>query len=216
MHLDWGASQFLTKQVQIGLVGHLYDEVSCDSGSGDHVGCFESLVAGIDPQIGYLFPDRWDAGLSPFQGVSGLRRGRSAFTLECAGYVLDLASRNHSDHTAVANVHEIASDAEKYRSRGPLWVMSCLANTAVGAAVGPHIANTMVEKISAAEMGHEKTYTNAHYGFSRSMETFQPLRHIRSRACDAAFAKFAIGFCNKVQCKEAICFVCRDAFMREW
>ena len=56
MHFDWGASQFLTKQVQIGLVGYLYDEVSCDSGSGDHVGCFESRVAGIGPQIGYIFP----------------------------------------------------------------------------------------------------------------------------------------------------------------
>jgi len=56
MHFDWGASQFLTKQIQIGLVGYVYDEVSCDSGSGDHVGCFESRVAGIGPQIGYLFP----------------------------------------------------------------------------------------------------------------------------------------------------------------
>jgi hypothetical protein len=56
MHFDWGASQFLTQQVQIGLVGYLYDEISCDGGSGDHVGCFESRVAGIGPQVGYLFP----------------------------------------------------------------------------------------------------------------------------------------------------------------
>ena len=56
MHLDWGASQFLTKQVQVGLVGYLYDQFSCDSGSGDRVGCFESRVAGIGPQVGYLFP----------------------------------------------------------------------------------------------------------------------------------------------------------------
>jgi len=26
------------------------------TGSGDHIGCFESLVAGIGLQIGYLFP----------------------------------------------------------------------------------------------------------------------------------------------------------------
>ena len=45
-HLDWGASQFLTKQFQIGLVGYLYDQVSCDSGSGDRVGCFESRDPG--------------------------------------------------------------------------------------------------------------------------------------------------------------------------
>jgi hypothetical protein len=25
MHFDWGASQFLTKQFQIGLVGYVYD-----------------------------------------------------------------------------------------------------------------------------------------------------------------------------------------------
>jgi hypothetical protein len=56
MHLDWGASQFLTKQVLIGLVGYVYDELSCDSGSGDHVGCFESRVASIGPQLGFIFP----------------------------------------------------------------------------------------------------------------------------------------------------------------
>jgi len=56
MHLDWGASQFLSKQVQVGLVGYLYDQLSCDSGAGDRVGCFESRVAGIGPQFGYIFP----------------------------------------------------------------------------------------------------------------------------------------------------------------
>ena len=42
MHLDWGASQFLNKQDMVGLVGYVYKQLSCDSGSGDHVGCFES------------------------------------------------------------------------------------------------------------------------------------------------------------------------------
>lgn len=56
MHIDWGASHFFTKQFQIGLVGYLYDQISCDSGSGDRVGCFESRVAGIGPQIGYIVP----------------------------------------------------------------------------------------------------------------------------------------------------------------
>jgi hypothetical protein len=56
MHLDWGASQFLSQQVQVGLVGYLYDQLSCDSGSGDRVGCFESRVAGIGPQLGLIFP----------------------------------------------------------------------------------------------------------------------------------------------------------------
>jgi len=56
MHLDWGASQFLTKQWQVGLVGYLYQQVGCDSGSGDRVGCFQSRVVGVGPQVGYIFP----------------------------------------------------------------------------------------------------------------------------------------------------------------
>lgn len=56
MHLDWGASQFLTKQWQVGLVGYLYQELGCDSGSGDRVGCFRSRVVGVGPQVGYIFP----------------------------------------------------------------------------------------------------------------------------------------------------------------
>jgi hypothetical protein len=56
MHLDWGASQFVTKQWQVGLVGYVYQEIGCDSGSGDHVGCFQSRVIGVGPQVGYIFP----------------------------------------------------------------------------------------------------------------------------------------------------------------
>ena len=56
MHFDWGASQFLSKQVQVGLVGYLYQQLGCDSGTGDRVGCFRSRVAGIGPQIGFIFP----------------------------------------------------------------------------------------------------------------------------------------------------------------
>jgi hypothetical protein len=56
MHLDWAASQFLTKQFQIGVVGYVYNEVGCDSGSGDRVGCFQSRVIGIGPQIGFVIP----------------------------------------------------------------------------------------------------------------------------------------------------------------
>ena len=56
MHFDWGASQFVTKQVQVGLVGYVYKEIGCDSGSGDRVGCFQSQVVGIGPQVGFIFP----------------------------------------------------------------------------------------------------------------------------------------------------------------
>jgi hypothetical protein len=56
MHFDWGASQFLTKQFQVGLVGYVYDEIGCDSGSGDRVGCFQSRVFGVGPQVGFIIP----------------------------------------------------------------------------------------------------------------------------------------------------------------
>jgi len=52
MHFDWGASRFLTKQLQIGLVGYLYNQASCDGGSGDRVGCFQSRVASAGGQLG--------------------------------------------------------------------------------------------------------------------------------------------------------------------
>jgi hypothetical protein len=55
-HADWAASKFFTKQLFAGLVGYGYDEVGCDSGPGDRLGCFQSRVVGLGPQIGYLFP----------------------------------------------------------------------------------------------------------------------------------------------------------------
>jgi hypothetical protein len=55
-HLDWGASQFLTKQLQIGLVGYVYDQISPDSGCAPILCPMESRVLGIGPQIGYIFP----------------------------------------------------------------------------------------------------------------------------------------------------------------
>ena len=56
MHFDWGMSKFLSKQFLVGLVGYAYKEIGCDSGSGDRVGCFQSQVLGLGPQLGYLFP----------------------------------------------------------------------------------------------------------------------------------------------------------------
>ena len=55
-HLDWAASQFLSQQFSVGVVGYVYKEVGCDSGSGDRLGCFQSQVVGIGPQLTYLFP----------------------------------------------------------------------------------------------------------------------------------------------------------------
>lgn len=55
-HLDWATSKFLTKQFQVGLVGYIYDQLSCDSGSGNKVGCFESQVTSVGAQLGYIVP----------------------------------------------------------------------------------------------------------------------------------------------------------------
>ncbi len=52
-HLDWAASQFFYKNLQIGLVGYTYNQMTCDSGSGNSVGCFASQVASIGAQLGY-------------------------------------------------------------------------------------------------------------------------------------------------------------------
>jgi hypothetical protein len=55
-HLDVGASQFLSKQLHIGLVGYAYQQITGDSGAGATLGDFKSRVFGAGPQIGYLFP----------------------------------------------------------------------------------------------------------------------------------------------------------------
>ncbi len=55
-HVDWAASKFLSKQFSAGVAGYLYDQIGCDSGSGDRVGCFQSRVVGLGPQATYLFP----------------------------------------------------------------------------------------------------------------------------------------------------------------
>ena len=68
MHFDWGASQFLSKEVMVGLVGYVYKEIGCDSGSGDRVGCFQSQVFGVGPQIGFLFPVGDMQGYLNFKG----------------------------------------------------------------------------------------------------------------------------------------------------
>ena len=75
MHLDWATSQFLTKQFMVGLVGYVYKEVGCDSGSGDRVGCFQSQVVGIGPQVGFIFP------LGNMQGYLNLK-GYKEFAAE--------------------------------------------------------------------------------------------------------------------------------------
>ncbi|MDF0578810.1 SphA family protein [Bradyrhizobium yuanmingense] len=55
-HVDWGASQFLSKQLFVGLVGYAYQQITDDSGQHPILGGFRSRVVGLGPQIGFLFP----------------------------------------------------------------------------------------------------------------------------------------------------------------
>jgi hypothetical protein len=67
-HLDWGASQFLTKQLQLGLVGYFYRQLSADIGCLPQLCPFESQVIGVGPQVGYLFPV---AGMQGYINLKG-------------------------------------------------------------------------------------------------------------------------------------------------
>jgi hypothetical protein len=55
-HLDWGASHFLSKNLQIGMAGYYFQQLTGDSGSGAKLGDFKERVLGIGPQVGFLFP----------------------------------------------------------------------------------------------------------------------------------------------------------------
>jgi len=55
-HLDWGASQFISKSVHIGPAGYLLQQISPDSRPGAKLGAFEGRAVGIGPQIGFMFP----------------------------------------------------------------------------------------------------------------------------------------------------------------
>lgn len=57
-HLDWGASQFVTKTLQIGAVGYFYDQLTPDSGCLPALCPFESRTVGIGPQVGFIFPGK--------------------------------------------------------------------------------------------------------------------------------------------------------------
>jgi hypothetical protein len=53
--------------LHVGVVGYLYKQVTGDSGAALILGENKSQVAGIGPQIGYLFP------VGEFQGYLGLK-----------------------------------------------------------------------------------------------------------------------------------------------
>ena len=98
-HLDWGASQFLSKQLFVGLVGYFFNQVTGDSGPGARLGGFQSRVAGVGPQIGYLVP------IGSMQGFVGLKGyGEFAAQNRASGWNL------MGDLFAVAGAAELVSD----------------------------------------------------------------------------------------------------------
>jgi hypothetical protein len=67
-HIDWGASQFLTKTVQVGAVGYFYQQLTADRGAAPFLGANLSRVAGIGPQAGFFFPAGSMQGYLNFKG----------------------------------------------------------------------------------------------------------------------------------------------------
>lgn len=57
-HLDWGASQFLSKTVQVGAVGYVYAQLTGDRGASPILGANLSRVAAVGPQIAFILPSK--------------------------------------------------------------------------------------------------------------------------------------------------------------
>jgi hypothetical protein len=55
-HLDWGASQYLSKQFSVGAIGYFYQQLTSDRGCHPQLCPFETRVIGVGPQATYLFP----------------------------------------------------------------------------------------------------------------------------------------------------------------
>ncbi len=55
LHLEWAASQYLSKNFSIGIIGYHYQQISGDSGSGAVLGGFEGRVTALGGTVGYNF-----------------------------------------------------------------------------------------------------------------------------------------------------------------
>jgi len=70
-HFDWGASHFFTKQLQLGVVGYYFQQITDDFGAPAALGGFRSRIAGVGPQIGYIFP--MGDGLQGYLNLKGYK-----------------------------------------------------------------------------------------------------------------------------------------------
>jgi len=55
-HVDWAASQFVSKTVHIGIAGYFLQQITDDTGPGAKLGGFRGQAIGIGPQIGFMIP----------------------------------------------------------------------------------------------------------------------------------------------------------------
>ena len=67
-HIDWAASQFVTKTIHVGLAGYYFQQLTDDSGPGAKLGGFRGMSVGIGPQIGFIIPMN-----NGYQGYLNLR-----------------------------------------------------------------------------------------------------------------------------------------------
>jgi hypothetical protein len=56
LHVDWAASQFISKNVHVGLAGYFLQQITDDSGPGAKLGGFRGRAIGLGPQIGFIIP----------------------------------------------------------------------------------------------------------------------------------------------------------------
>ena len=119
VHLDWSASQFLTKQIELGAAGYFYNQASCDTGAGAVLGCFETRVLGGRAAAWLRDPDGQPAGLRQHQSVPGFRLGPPRRGLERVADIRDLElSHGRATHpTAPVTVRRaLAPRYERHRA----------------------------------------------------------------------------------------------------
>ncbi|MCA1411762.1 transporter [Bradyrhizobium sp. NBAIM20] len=71
-HVDWAASQFLSKTFQVGLAGYFYQQITDDTGPGAKLGGFRGRAIGIGPQVGFIFPKLFE-GYSGYLNIRGYK-----------------------------------------------------------------------------------------------------------------------------------------------
>lgn len=71
-HVDWAASQFLSKTFQVGVAGYFYQQITDDTGPGAKLGGFRGRAIGIGPQVGFIFPKLFE-GYSGYLNIRGYK-----------------------------------------------------------------------------------------------------------------------------------------------